>query len=57
MTLYTLTAYLDDVKIGYGTVLADHDIDYLIHQTNEWFGKDTWNHFKIEYYREAAEND
>lgn len=55
MKLYTLTAYLDSVKVGLGTVLEDYSIEYIVEQANDWFGKDNWNRFEIEVYKEAAE--
>ena len=55
MTLYTLTAYLDDVRVGCGTVLEDHTVDILISEANDWFGKDNWNRLELSYYKEAAE--
>ena len=55
MRQYTLTAYLDSVKVGFGTVLEDHPIEYLVEQANDWFGKDNWNRFEIEVYKEATE--
>lgn len=55
MKLYTLTAYLNDVKIGFGTVLEDYTEDDLACQADKWFGKDRWNRLEIDYYREAAE--
>jgi hypothetical protein len=55
MKFYTLTGYLDDVKVGYGTVLEDHPIEHLVNEANEWFGKDHWNRLELSFYKEAAE--
>jgi hypothetical protein len=54
MKFYTLTGYLDDVKVGYGTVLEDHPIEHLVNEANEWFGKDNWNRLELTFYKEAA---
>ena len=49
---YLLTAYLDDVRVGYGTVLDYHPVVHIISQANEWFGKDNWN--RLEFTLEEA---
>jgi riboflavin biosynthesis pyrimidine reductase len=54
MKLYTLTAYLDAVKVGSGTVLEDHPTYHLVSQANEWFGDHNWNRLEIAYYKEVA---
>ncbi len=54
MKFYTLTAYLDAVKIGQGTVLEDHPTFHLVSQANEWFGKDNWNRLELTFYKEEA---
>lgn len=51
--LYTLTAYLGDVKVGEGTVIEDQPIFHLVSQANEWFGKDNWDRFEITFYKET----
>ena len=51
MRQYTLTAYLDSVKVGFGTVLEDHPIEYLVEQANDWFGKDNWNVLKLKFIK------
>jgi hypothetical protein len=55
MKFYTLTAYLDDVKVGYGTVLEDHTVDILISEANDWFGKDRWNRLELTRDEETVE--
>ena len=54
MKQYTLTAYLDDVRIGCGTVLEDHPTYHLVGQANEWFGKDNWNRLELTFYKDSA---
>jgi hypothetical protein len=55
MKHYTLTGYLDDVKVGFGTVLEDHTVDILISEADDWFGKDSWNRLELTFYKETAE--
>lgn len=51
---YLLTAYLDDVRIGCGTVLDYHPAFHIISQVNEWFGKDNWNRLEFTLDKESA---
>jgi hypothetical protein len=51
MKFYTLTGYLDDVRVGFGTVLEGHPAYHLVSQANEWFGKDNWNRLELSFYK------
>lgn len=55
MKFYTLTGYLDDAKVGYGTVLEDHTVDILISEANNWFGQDCWNRLELTFYKHSKE--
>jgi len=50
MKHYTLTAYLDAVKVGFGTVLEDHPIEHLVNEANDWWGADNWNRLELTPY-------
>jgi hypothetical protein len=54
MKTYTLTGYLDDMKVGFGTVLEDHPLFHLISLANEWFGEHNWNRLELTAYKETA---
>jgi len=57
MKLYTLTAYLDTVKVGSGTVIEDHFVEQLHAQANEWFGVGKWNRLELAYYHRPHNDD
>jgi hypothetical protein len=50
MKHYTLTGYLDNEQVGFGTVLADHEISHLVSLANEWFGENNWNRLELTTY-------
>jgi hypothetical protein len=52
--LYELTVYLDDTKLGYGTVLQDYDIEHLISEADDWFGENTWNRLEITFDKQLT---
>lgn len=52
---FLITAYLDDVRVGYGTILDYHCVAHLVSLANEWFGENNWNRLALSLDEEAAE--
>ena len=51
MKYYTLSVFRDNVRIAYGTVPGDYDIEALEQQATDWIKQDNPHAFLWDYIR------